>query len=163
MRTPRKASVLDGAARIAAERRRQVAKEGYTAEHDDEHEDSALAIAAVCYAACAAGSPVYVRHDYAAGTSYNDPWPWERCSDARPYNGNVVQLAESDAQRIRLLEKAGALIAAEIDRLLRAQGADKALSDAGYNEPEPTDADAASVGGYSCTVVDEARAALGDS
>ena len=99
-----------GAERIADERQRQIDKEGYKAEHDDEHTDGSLAWAAVCYAAPEA---VYVRRDWATGIHFEDPWPWsdefDKRSDRKP----------TMSQRIRLLEKAGALIAAEIDRLLR--------------------------------------------
>ncbi len=36
---------------ITAERKRQIEKEGWTPEHDAEHTDGSLALAAVCYAA----------------------------------------------------------------------------------------------------------------
>ena len=39
-----------GAEMIAAERRRQVEKEGWTAEHDSGHPSGELAMAAACYA-----------------------------------------------------------------------------------------------------------------
>jgi hypothetical protein len=109
---------LSGAERIAAERARQVAEEGYSSEHDDAGGGDDIAMAAACYAA---PEPIFVRRDFAAGTTYRDPWPWDERFDKRPYNGNVLILeTTTPAQRIRLLEKAGALIAAEIDRLLRA-------------------------------------------
>lgn len=80
----------DGAALIAAERRRQIAEEGYTAGHDAGHEDRALTRAAIWYAADTIGL---------------DPgcWPpqW-RCKRS------TIR---------RQLVKAGALIAAEIDRM----------------------------------------------
>ncbi len=111
-----------GAERIVAERARQIGKLGWTAEHDDEHTDGSLALAAVCYAAAAVEERVFRHETYAACESFVDPWPesWDRYHDARPYNGNVL-IAPTRAQAIRLLEKAGALIAAEIDRLLRAR------------------------------------------
>lgn len=83
----------DGAARIAAERQRQIDSEGYSLEHDaSDHVDGDLAKAAACYAL-----PESVRE------SAMDLWPegWRFKADTR----------------IRELEKAGALIAAEIDRL----------------------------------------------
>ncbi len=101
-----------GAQRIADERSRQVSAEGYDAKHDDEHDAGELALAAICYAA-AGVERVFVRRDFARGVSYVDPWPWGN-GDARPF-GKAPTRAES----IRMLEKAGALIAAEIDRLLR--------------------------------------------
>lgn len=110
---------MTGAERIAAERERQISEEGYSAGHDDCHGGDDIAMAAACYAA---PEPIFVRRDFAAGTTYRDPWPWEDRLDKRPYNGNVLILeTATTAQRIRILEKAGALIAAEIDRLLRAQ------------------------------------------
>ena len=110
----------DGAARIAAERKRQRDAEGYTDDHDDEHDDGSLAEAAGCYAFAAASTRVYRQERSAASVQFADPWPWEQSADARPYNGNVLRDATDD-EAIRLLEKAGALIAAEIDRLLRAK------------------------------------------
>jgi len=107
-----------GAERIAAERERQVSEEGYDAEHDDGHDDGSLAMAAVCYAACAAGERIYAMDEYASQFRFSDPWPWGDGSDARPHDGNVPK-DPTDEEGLRLLVKAGALIAAEIDRLLR--------------------------------------------
>jgi hypothetical protein len=110
-----------GLERIAAERIRQLTKHGWDSKHDDEHTDGSLVMAAVCYAAAAADERVYVRKVYATAETFTDPWPgsWLPHYDARPHNGNVLANVETDAQRLRLLEKAGALIAADIDRLLR--------------------------------------------
>jgi hypothetical protein len=106
-----------GADLIAAERTRQVDVEGWSAEHDDEHDDDSIAWAAVCYAA---PDLVYHKTDMANVVEFADPWPWDRRFDTRPYNGNCVQPNDPDGKvRIRQLVKAGALIAAEIDRLLR--------------------------------------------
>lgn len=113
-------SERDGATRIADERRRQCEAEGYDAAHDDEHDGRELAIAAACYTASAGAETIYKRSDFAAGLSFIDPWPWSEGSDARPHDGNVLKEA-TEAEAIRLLEKAGALCAAEIDRLLRAK------------------------------------------
>ena len=108
-----------GADRIAAERARQIAKEGWTPEHDDEHVTDELAWAAVCYAA---PTQVFRRTDWCDTTTgrgslnFADPWPddWSSHWDKRPRRRRPTR-----RQRIRMLEKAGALIAAEIDRLLR--------------------------------------------
>lgn len=109
---------MTGAERIAAERRRQIEAEGWTPEHDDEHVHGEIAWAAVCYAAPALVKafvpvPCGCREaccEHVGGTvsRWTDPWPWERNADKR-----------RSATRIRDLEKAGALIAAEIDRLQR--------------------------------------------
>ncbi|MBW2672480.1 MAG: hypothetical protein JRD89_03570 [Deltaproteobacteria bacterium] len=117
---------MTGAERIASERQRQLDKLNWTAEHDDGHADGALALAAVCYA-----SPVrlYVVNEYARGRMYQDPWPWpgEYCdkrfytAHATAHSSNVPPNPDSftKAERVDLLVKAGALIAAEIDRLER--------------------------------------------
>lgn len=108
---------MTGIDRISAERQRQMSSEGWTAEHDDMHDGAELALAAVCYAANAAGEHVYLKrvHEYQneSTVTFSDPWPWHRKWDKRPTGTPSTQ------ERIRALEKSGALIAAEIDRLLR--------------------------------------------
>lgn len=118
----------DGIQLISSERARQVSEEGWTPEHDDEHANGSLAMAAACYA-----TPVrlFEKKAYAKGVAYEDPWPWpatgadKRFSygERRENRGNVVPDPETytDEERIDLLVKAGALIAAEVDRLLRQQ------------------------------------------
>jgi hypothetical protein len=91
---------MTGAELIEAERIRQVAVEGYTSEHDATFRDGQLAWAAVCYAA---PGPVFRLYD---GILYDDPWPWNGGFDKR-----------DDHDRLRQLVIAGALIAAEIDRM----------------------------------------------
>lgn len=86
----------DGATLIAAERRRQVEQEGWTPEHDDAHTDESLRRAALCYA----------RLELGGGWDVPDDWPWE--PEAWKPRDNVTCLV-----------KAGALLAAEIDRLQR--------------------------------------------
>lgn len=113
---------ISGAELIAVERRRQIEVEGYDSEHDDiENNNCELAMAAACYAA---PSLIYEKEEYAVGLAFTDPWPWTvRHGDARPYVGHGNVLADpgllSRKKRIALLVKAGALVAAEIDRLLR--------------------------------------------
>lgn len=99
----------DAIALIAAERERQVSDEGWTPEHDDRHDDRSLITAAVCYVA--PDDPI-VHNE--AGQSYVVPrsWPWEPSAWKPSY-------------RLRDLVKAGALIAAEIDRLMREEGDDE--------------------------------------
>jgi hypothetical protein len=115
---------LDGTALIAAERRRQVEQEGYTAEHDDEHDDSELLLAAKCYIEHAFGRGWIIfnnpRPDLGDGLSrYQsecapDDWPWS-------------EDAWNPHDPIRDIARAGALIAAEIDRLKRRQAIDQSL------------------------------------
>jgi len=104
---------------IADERERQVTVRRWTALHDDEHADGELAMAAACYAA---PDRIYVEERHANGIGFVDPWPWPYDgSDRRPTNGNVLQPNASlpAPERVRQLAKAGALIAAEIDRIVR--------------------------------------------
>lgn len=84
-----------GAGLIAQERRRQVESEGWDAGHDDAHNQGEMAKAAAAYALVSYGSA----HAY-------EYWPWH-ADWWRP------------TDRIGTLVKAGALIAAEIDRLQR--------------------------------------------
>ena len=100
-----------GAALITRERERQLDEEGWTDEHDDEHANGELAWAAVCYAAPTRIKASHIPESLDGG----DPWPWSEEWDKRP------GAAASRVERIRALEKAGALLAAEIDRLLRLQ------------------------------------------
>lgn len=97
----RQASFPDGAERIRIERRRQRAVKGYDPDHDFAHDRGELALAAACYA-----SPVPLLTPGGA-----DPWPWDAEYDKRGTHG-----------RERELEKAGALIAAELDRLAELRG-----------------------------------------
>lgn len=81
---------------IAAERQRQFEREGWTPEHDDSHVNGELAIVAACYAMHSAwqqdGIPLI--------------WPW-------------VNTFWKPKDQLSDLIRAGALIAAEIDRLQR--------------------------------------------
>jgi hypothetical protein len=111
----------NGSELITAERQRQVDIEGWTTEHDEQHKGDGLAWAAVCYAA---PERVYRRSlRISGGEHYTDPWPWDwrydkrhpRC-DHTPSVRTGPGVASTET-RIRELVKAGALIAAEIDRL----------------------------------------------
>lgn len=112
---------MTGAEMIAAERERQTSKLGWTAGHDDQHDNGELALAAVCYATPV---PLYERKERAASVAFMDPWPWEQWEDHRAY-GAVANHILTDPnslpseRRIKDLVRAGALIAAEIDRLIR--------------------------------------------
>lgn len=89
----------DGITLIIRERAKQVAKCGYSIKHDDEHKYGELRAAAIAYLL----SPDI------GGEGPIGHWPFERES----FNPGVG---------IEPLVKAGAMIAAEIDRLLRVQG-----------------------------------------
>ena len=106
---------MTGVELIAAERERQVSAEGWTPEHDATHDERQLVWAAMCYAgANLAQAGLYEEYASRADKSEHCPanWPWEPGSykPANPKN------AEG---QVRNLAKAGALIAAEIDRLVR--------------------------------------------
>ncbi len=96
-----------GAQLIALERLRQVKIEGWTATHDDTHDGHELALAATSYIAVVA-SPDELAGEKEESRPLHD-WPW----------ADEYWKPSNDA--VRNLVKAGALIAAEIDRLQRAQ------------------------------------------
>ncbi len=82
---------------VQAERRRQITAEGWTPEHDDEHNGGELADAAACYALWAGGiNP----------GNWREFWPWA-----------PEWLKHSEPRR--MLVKAAALTLAEIERLDR--------------------------------------------
>lgn len=97
------------AADVLAERQRQVTAEGWTPEHDDEHSDGEMALAASSYALYAHKKPI------APAIPYN--WPWE-----------PEWFKQQGARRD--LVKAAALILAEIERIDRAGSGPK-----GRNKP----------------------------
>jgi hypothetical protein len=90
---------------IAQERFRQISEEGYAAEHDDYHSDEEIASAAMCYA-CPPNLDLRLVVDSAGNSAPPIEWPWE-------------PKYWKPGDRIAELAKAGALIAAEIDRILR--------------------------------------------
>lgn len=105
---------VDGAALIAAERRRQVEAEGWTPEHDDENTRAEMATAGVGYAMFAVEQLLLADQgeDGLPDEAYTVPpseteWPWH------------PDWWKPSTDPIRNLVKAGALIAAEIDRLQR--------------------------------------------
>jgi hypothetical protein len=89
---------MPGVEMIAAERQRQMNVEGYTQDHDDGHTDGELAAAAESYLFA-------LRHRTPLDWSV-PPWPF----------GEPMKRTSP----IRNLVKAGALVAAEIDRRVRA-------------------------------------------
>lgn len=119
-------SMSKGAELIVTERCRQITNEKWSPKHDDEHKNGELAMAASCYAAPAT---IYRQEeDLANRVEFVEPWPWEPHWDkrygygSRKNNpGNVLPNPASFTSKERkdLLVKAGALIAAELDRLIR--------------------------------------------
>jgi hypothetical protein len=109
-------STSPGVELIAAERRRQIEAEGYDAAHDDLHGQGELIEAARCYAYAAQVAEWHELADWfgldADGrinlpSPSNARWPWTR-KDWKPAG-----------DPLRDLIKAAALLAAEVDRLLR--------------------------------------------
>ena len=99
---------------IAQERARQVEEEGYDAAHDAAHDDFSLAEAAICYARMATN----MGHCIWQQPPPRD-WPgsWHRKHwKPEPRGSNPSPMIEAK-DAIKMLTKAGALIAAEIDRL----------------------------------------------
>ena len=94
---------MSGVELIAAERERQMSQEEWTPEHDDGHSRGELALAAMCYVAPEGSRYIRIPEHTPSG------WPWGR-----------KWWKPTPKDRIRELKKAGALIAAEIDRLQRA-------------------------------------------
>jgi hypothetical protein len=89
--------MLTGAWQIVAERSRHEAL-GWSPEHDDEYRGGELVMAAVCYA---------LTHDVDAPVP--GAWPFKP-AEWHP-----------SADHVENLRKAGALLAAEIDRIMRAR------------------------------------------
>ncbi|NSY95782.1 hypothetical protein [Agrobacterium tumefaciens] len=90
---------------VIFERNRQVEIEGWTPEHDDEHKDGSLALAAGSYCESAARPHFFARK---LGAAFTVPrtWPWS------------LDWWKPKTPREDLV-RAGALIIAEIERLDR--------------------------------------------
>ena len=97
---------LRGVQLIAAERQRQIAEEHWTPAHDARYEDDELVLAAVCYA-LPNERREYAAPHFTSATCAPTMWPFDE-----------EWWKPSYLDRVRDLVKVGALIAAEIDRLL---------------------------------------------
>ncbi len=88
---------------LTQERKRQIEQEGWTLEHDDEHEGGELALLAAAYALTSRGEipPIFQRQILGKLSLLH--WPFK------------------PKDPIRDLVRAGALILAEIERLQRKQ------------------------------------------
>ena len=101
---------------IAEERRRQIEEEGWTSEHDDKHKSGEMIFAGVCYAINFGFNAIGQKGKYrllpwsemifAPKEWIKYLWPFEECWWKPKDN-------------LRDLIRAGALIAAEIDRIQR--------------------------------------------
>lgn len=89
---------------VLRERRRQIEVEGWTPEHDDEHSDGGMAVAAACYATS--------NHPHIGGLKARSMWGWTGWAD-RWFKPTTDR---------RNLVKAAALLLAEIERMDRVTG-----------------------------------------
>lgn len=101
----------NGVTLIGEERNRQIIDENWSSAHDDEHDESELPEAALCYLSMALrNANVYnSKPDHILHENIKTFWPWPD-----------FPIKEADTERN--LVKAGALIAAEIDRRNRLYG-----------------------------------------
>ena len=97
---------MTGVEIIATERKRQIENEGFSAQRDSQYVNNELPDEAICY---------LVDPDLRDAQAF--PWPWDK-----------AWWKPSPENRIRELAKAGALIAAEIDRLQQSQSNPKILN-----------------------------------
>ena len=98
-----------GAELIAAERQRQIDGEGWTPEQDDGHDGGQMLSAAMCYTEVGRALPLGATKERLFSFGWGARgWPWS------------PKWWKPSDDPIRNLAKAGALIAAEIDRLQRA-------------------------------------------
>jgi hypothetical protein len=120
-------------AEVAAERRKQVEKHGWSSEHDDTHTDGSLALAAIAYVM---PERLYRMVEYAAGPHFLDPWPdsWADGYDRRyemgerrtnPGNMPPDPATYTVAERRKLLIKGLAMLVAEVERIDRASALDQ--------------------------------------
>jgi hypothetical protein len=132
-----------GAELIAEERARQISDEGWTKGHDKQHRQQELVAAAICYA-----WPPHYLLPMTRVKVLKELWPWHinwwkpsfRSTDDK---ASIDYIADSPADRlldserdrlkfrnrIRDLVKAGALIAAEIDRIKSEMSDDDSFGD----------------------------------
>lgn len=109
--SPTSTAIPTGVELIKKERERQIVHEGWTPEHDDNHRSGELNDAAIGYAQAAAYQARGESHAMISSAQKAGMirWPWED-SWWKP-----------SEDQIRNLVKAGALIAAEIDRIQRSR------------------------------------------
>jgi len=98
---------------IIHEREAHTTREGWTAEHDDQHADGELWKAAHFYVNTALNSPVW------AYTNFRTKWPWDP-EWFKPWKKDPAGNYTAEIDKERCLIKSGALILAEQERLERA-------------------------------------------
>lgn len=106
---------MSGIERISTERKRQIESEGWTPTHDAQHDSGEMVAAAISYALSPySDERIGDDHRVPYGLAVPDRWPWD-----------VEWWRPTPKNRIRELTKAGALIAAEIDRLEHDAGGER--------------------------------------
>lgn len=110
---------------IADERQRQIDNENYTLEHDLQYSEGELARAAACYAMTSEERKKYQSLDVVNYRWFPRWWPWS-ASFWKP----------TPEDRIKELVKAGALVAAEIDRLNNYSGCSDSIFENGLSDSE---------------------------
>lgn len=98
---------MNGAELITEERKRQVEAEGWTPEHDNDHDLGELIGAAICYMVLSRRQVVMTLREDEMKVVPHD-WPWDK---------KWWKPSLDDPKRN--LVKAASLIAAEIDRIVR--------------------------------------------
>ena len=91
---------------IKQERERQITELGYDAEHDDQHQAGEILVGALHLAEHVLAEDMFEKRDWLDEPEYTWPWP-----DNKP---------DYTVPAVRRLTIAGAMIAAEIDRINRA-------------------------------------------
>lgn len=107
-----------GVSLIAKERKRQIDEEGWSSKHDDKHIWDELALAAAVYA-IPRNHRTIIAGSRGESNIQRALWPFEFHFFKPSTHSDHIPRAE---ERIKELKKAGALIAAEIDRIIRANG-----------------------------------------
>lgn len=108
-------SLTKAAKDVLAERQRQVEKEGWSPEHDDEHTDGSMAHAAAAYCLCAEGPP---RPGEPSEFHSSRPWDFNILRSIWPRSWGPPRPKDRRSNLVR----AAALLLAEIERLDRAAG-----------------------------------------
>ncbi len=96
---------------VLEERIRQTVKKGYTSEHDDQHKNGRLAVAAACYAVNKMPDvtiSVCRASHTECGMQLQDAWPWDREWDKRQKHS-----------RFRSAVISCSLMLAELERMIR--------------------------------------------
>jgi len=135
---------MKGTDLISAERIRQELEEGFTAGHDDQYRGAELVQAAICYARQAGwvGKRAWQfpkTVEFHGAMPRRAPAGWPRSWDVtwwKPLpnlDGDPCPVVTAEAA-IRMLMRAGALIAAEIDRLQRQNAVGAVFSSSAVDE-----------------------------